>query len=170
MAIDGYTINGAALVYTGTGASNALELLGFTEDGVDIEIIENVTPIMTDLFGPETPQDFQKMGMVARITAPLIAVDRTVLSKIEGKGDRTAVGEISTPGIVAGVGSYAFKVGIAAPADTPWTFASCIVRPGFRTKLGTRARPFVAEFFAWPFATYTVTTGKDAVLWTRVLA
>ena len=169
MAINGYTINGAALVYTGTGASNALEVLGYTEDGVDIEIIENVTPIMTDLFGPETPQDFQMMGMVARITCPLIAIDRTVLAKVMGKTDRTTVGEIGTPGIVAGVGSYAFKVGIAAPADSPWTFPACIVRPGWRSKLGTRARPFIGEFFAWPYASYTATTAKDTVLWNRVL-
>src|SRR5690348_5025129 len=112
MAVDGYCVNGPALVYTGTGSAGALELLGYTVDGVDIDIVENTSPIMTDLFGPETPQDFQAMGMVARIVCSLIAIDRTVFNKVTGKGDRTAVGEINTPGIVMGVGGYAFRVGI----------------------------------------------------------
>lgn len=169
MAVDGYSITGVALCYTGTGGAGALELLGYTEDGVDIDVTENVSPIMTDLFGPETPQDFQSMGMVARITMPLIAFDRTVLNKVTGKGDRTTVGLTNTPGLVMGVAGHAFRLGIACPADTPWSFTKAIVRPGFRTRLGTKARPFVMEFFAWPFVTYTATTGKDQSLWTRTL-
>lgn len=169
MAVDGYTIGGVALVYTGTGANSALELVGYTEDGVDVEIIENVEPVMTDLFGPLTPQDFQSMGMVARVTVPFIAVDRTVFNKLTGKGDRTTVGLINTPGITLG-NSHAFRLGIAAPLDTPWSFTKAIVRPGTRWRTGTKARPWVMEFFAWPYVLYTATTGKDQALWTRTLA
>lgn len=166
MAVDGYMVNGAALVYTGTGSSSALELLGYTEAGVDQDIFENKSEIMTDLFGPMTPQDFQDMGMMARIVVPLIACDRTVLAKIMGKSDRTAIGQIGTPGLVLGVGGYAFRVAIAAPADSPWSFSKCIVRAE-GTRLATKANVFRVEFLAWPYASYTATTGKDAPLWTR---
>jgi hypothetical protein len=161
-------INGTAFVYVGTGTSGALELLGYTEAGVDKDIKENKREIMTDLFGDMTPQDFQDMGMVARIVAPFIAMDRTVMAKVMGRGDRTAVGQISTPGSVLGVGGYAFRVAIASPADSPWSFTKCVALSE-STRLATKANPYRFEFFAWPFASYTATTGKDVPLWTRSL-
>lgn len=170
MPVDGYTISGAALVYVGTGTAGALELLGYTQGGVDFEVTEEYEPILTDIFGPRVPQDFQNMGMVASINCPLIAMDRTVLAKVTGRGDRTTLGQVSTPGMVMGVAGYAFKVAIASSADSPWTFVKCIMRPSFGTKLATKANPFMARFYAWPWATYTVTTGKDQTLWNRILA
>lgn len=170
MAVDGYMTNGSALVYTGTGTGGALELLGYTTDGVQIRVTENVEPIITDLFGPQTPQDFQHMGMVAEITAPLIAVDRAVLAKVTGKSNRTAVGQVGTPGLVLGVTGHAFRVAISSVFDSPWSFSTCIVRPGFDTRLAVKAQPFNIQFFAWPYASYLATSGKDHVLWTRSLS
>lgn len=170
MAIDGFTVNGTALVYVGTGIGGALELLGYTDQGVQMNVDEHKLEIFSDVFGPRTPHDFQDMGMTARIVAPLIAMDRTVLASITGRGDRTTVGMISTPGLVLGSGGYFFRVGIASPADAPWSFSYCLLRPGFNSKLATKANPFNVEFFAWPFKTYTATNGLDGVLWTRSLA
>lgn len=169
MAIDGFTVNGTALVSVGTGAAGALETLGYTQDGVDIEITELTEDIITDVMG-RAPQDVQSMGMTARIVVSLIAMDRTVLAKVTGKGDRTTVGALNTPGLVMGNGGHLFRVGIASPFDTPWSFSKCFVRPGFGTRLATKANPFRIEFFAIPYAAFTVTAGKDTVLWTRSLA
>lgn len=169
MALDGYAINGPAFVYTGTGTAGALELLGYTEAGVDMDIKENKREIMTDLFGDMTPQDFQDMGMVARVVAPLIAMDRTVMAKIMGRGDRSvAAGDLNTPGLVLGAGGYRFKVAIASSFDSPWAFHSCLTLSA-STRLATKANPFRFEFFAWPYAPYTALTGKDTVFWSRLI-
>lgn len=169
MAIDGYMVSGTAFVYVGTGVAGALELLGYTEAGVDKDIKENKREIMTDLFGDMTPQDFQDMGMVARIVAPMIAMDRAVMAKIMGRGDRTTIGLLNTPGLVLGVAGHAFRVAIASPADSPWSFAKCVTLSE-STRLATKANPYRFEFFAWPFASFTASSGKDAPLWSRTLS
>lgn len=170
MAVDGYMVNGAALVYSYTGVASAAELLGYTDHGTDMDVQENKGEIITDLFGPMTPQDFQDFGMTARIIAPLIASDRTVLAKLTGRGDRTTLGQISTPGLVLGVNSHKFRIGIASNFDSPWSFSSCLMRPGWGTRLATKANPFRLEFIAWPYASYTAVTGKDSPLWSRTLS
>lgn len=170
MSIDGFMVNGSALLYTGTGGGGALELLGYTDNGVRMRVIENYSDIISDVFGPMTPHDIQQMGMVANISVPLIACDRSVLAKVTGRSNRAAVGQIGTPGLVMGVAGYAFRVGIASPADNPWSFPYCITRPGFDTQLATKANPFVLEFFAWPWGSYTVINATNQTLWTRSLA
>lgn len=169
MAVDGYMVNGTAFVYTGTGGAGALELLGYTEQGVDKDINENKGEIITDLFGPMTPQDFQDFGMVARIVCPFIALDRSVLGRVMNRGDRTTLGTLNTPGLVLGVAGYAFRVAIASTFDSPWSFYKCILRTE-STRLATKANPLRLEFFAWPWVSYTATTGKDTPLWSRSLS
>lgn len=166
MAIDGYSLNGTALVYVGTGSAGALELLGYTEQGVDMDITENKAEIMTDLYGNMTPQDFQDMGMMARVVCPLIAYDRTIMAKVINKGDRTTYGSLNTPGIPVAQSGYAFSVGIAAPLDVPWYFFTCTTRAdGMR--LATKANPFRMEFVAWPWVSYVSTSAKNAPLFRR---
>lgn len=170
MAVDGYWAPGAALIYTGTGGGGALELLGFTENGADVEITKHYADILTDIFGPLTPQEIQDFGEVAQVTVPLIAVDRTVLNKAMNRGDRTLNGMLNTPGRLIGAQGQSMRLGIAAPVDVPYSFNNAIVRPSARFRMATRANPFTISFFCWPYAAYTVTTGKDAVLYTRSLA
>jgi len=167
--VDGYAVNGAALVYVGTGGGGALQLLGYTDQGVDMEIMENKMEIFTDIFGPMTPQDFQEMGLMARVAVPLIAMDRTVLNTVIGRSDQTTKGQVGTPGLVLGVNGYSFRLGIASLFDSPWNFPAAITRPRFGTRLATKANPFRIEFLAWPYAPYTVTTGRNTTLWTRSL-
>lgn len=169
MAIDGYWATGPALVYSGTGSANALELLGFAESGVEVEITKNYEQIMTDIFGPMTPQELQDFGEVATITCPLIGLDRTVLAKVMGRGNRSAVGQINTPGRLVGANGDSFRVGIAAAADTPFSFNNCVVRPA-RFPMSVKAKPYTLTFFAWPYAAYTVTSGYNATLYTRSLS
>ena len=171
-------------MYVGTGSTNALQLLGYTEQGVDMDITENKTEIMTDLFGDKTPQDFQDMGMVAQRVIPLIAYDSAVLQTIMSRGDRTTWGTQNTPGIALGVGGYAFPVSITGPlvaasaglgvaptvpayaAGAPWYFYKCLTRR-VGQRLATKANPFRLELVAWPYLPYTSTTGKNAPLYAR---
>lgn len=167
--VDGYAVNGPAIVFTGTGGGGALLELGYTDQGVDIEILENKLEIITDLLGPMTPQDWQEMGMLARIVCPLIAMDRSVLATVTGRSDRVALGEIGSPGLVLGMNGFAFRVGIASLYDVPWSFTTCLLRPRFGTRLATKANPFRVEFIAWPFVPVSYTYAGNAPLWTRSL-
>ena len=169
MAIDGFHLNGPALVYANF-VQDPLLLVGYTDYGARIRIIENYADIITDVFGPITPHDLQVMGMVANISVPFVASDRTNLKALLGRGDRTTQGQISTPGLVVGASSYAFKLSIASTADSPWTFPYCVTRPGFDTQLATKVNPFTLEVFAWPWASFTTTNAKDRTLWTRLFA
>lgn len=181
--IDGFTVNGSALVYVGTGSGGALELLGYTDNGVDIQINYNRAEIFTDIYGPMTPHDFQDMGMTARIVVPLIAMDRSVLTKWLVFGDNSgssgsglaSTGLLNSAGIPMGAGfpngvggsGYLRKVAIASPADVGWSFSYCILRPTLGTRLATKANPLRIEFFAIPWQNVTATSAKNAILWTR---
>lgn len=155
-----------------SGGFAAYSLLGYTDHGVKVRVIRNYSDIITDIFGPMTPHDIQDMGMVANISVPLIASDRTVLNSIQSIGDQTAgtAGLLSTPGLVIGASFKNFKVAIASPADSPWIFPYCITRPGFDTELATRANPFTLEFFGWPWRSVTTVAAKDSPLWVRTPA
>lgn len=175
MAVNRYSLNGCAFVYTGTGTLGALELLGYTEAGVDMDITENKAEIMTDLYGPMTPQDFQDMGAMVRLVTPMIAYDDAVLAKVMMRGDHTGAGVIATAGLintaglVLGIAGYGFRVAIASTFDSPWSFTKAIMR-GEGTRLATKVNPFRLELLCWPYAPYTATSAKDVSLWTRTLS
>lgn len=166
MAISGYHVNGPALVYTSTGGGGAFQLLGYTDNGVDITIEHHTSPIITDVMGPLVPQDMQEMGLTATIVAPLIASDRTVLSSLMNRAN-PGTGNLGLPGLVMGVNLNLFKVAIASLFETPWIFQACCTRPRFGTKLATKANPFRMEFFAFPYAPYTTTNGLGTPVWAR---
>jgi len=170
VAIDSFTVNGSALVYVGTGSAGALELLGYTQDGVDTDIQEKKGEIFTDIFGPMVPHDFQDFGMDANIRAPMIAMDSAIFAKVINRGDRTTLGGINTPGLVFGNGGYLIRVAIAAPLNTPWSFSKCLLRPGHGTKLATKANPYMLSWYAFPWAAVSTTSGKDTPLFTRTLS
>lgn len=168
-------------MYVGTGSALALELLGYTEAGVNMDIKENKREIMTDLMGDMTPQDFQDMGMIANLETPLIALDTAVLTKVMGRGDHTTAalaggtGLTNSPGLVLGIGGYAFPVVVASTvpdgvilAGSAWRFETCLCMNS-DWRLATKANPFKLQLMAWPYKSYTATSGKDARLWSRVL-
>lgn len=171
MAITGYTINGPALVYVGTGGSGALQLLGYTDGGVELEMMENSSEIFTDVFGPMTPQDFQQMGIVARVVAPLVAIDEAVQAGIINRTSHTAgfPGLTGLPGQVLGVGGYAYRLAIAsgqAPAAGNLIFSAAIIRPRWSWRMATKVFPQRFEWFCWPYAPYTATSGRNQSLYT----
>ena len=181
MSVDTYAITGTAFVSIQVPGGSSFALLGYTESGVDMDITESKEEIMTDLFGTKTPQDFQDMGMMARITIPLIAYDSGVLAQVMNRGDRTTWGSLNTPGIALAQSGYGFATYITAPlaaaipatgttpgfaAAAPWYFYKCLLRTEAQ-RLATKANPFRLELVAWPWKSYTETTGKNAPLFTR---
>ena len=167
---DGFHVSGTCLVYSGTGPGNALELVGYSDAGVDVQITHNVKEIFTDLFGPMTPHEFQDLGEVAVISVPFIVSYREILKKIQNRGDKSTQGWLNSPGYLLGSSGASFKIGLTAPADEPYLFYNCLWRPDSRVKLGTVAAPFTAQFFAWPFLPYTAVSGRNAPLYARSLS
>lgn len=166
MAIDGFHVNGTALVYVGTVSS--VSLLGYTDGGVDLDHNFNLEEIYTDVFGPRTPHDMQDMGRTGILSIPLIASDRTLLSSAMHRGDMGAVGQLGTPGLPLGTYGYSMAVRIASSFDTGWSFLNCFLRPTARTKLGVKANPFTLQFLCLPVATAQTTSGRNAQLYVRV--
>ncbi len=176
MAVETYTVFGAAFLNIRLGSA-AIQTLGYTEQGVDMDITEAKEEVLTDLMGTKVPQDFQDMGMMARIIAPLIALDDTVLRTIINRGDRSTFGQVNSPGLVLGATGYYFGLGIVSGATglggtgtytAPWYFPYCLLRaPG--TRLATKANPMRLEIVAWPLASYTASSGKNTTLFTRAL-
>lgn len=177
MALGPFQVNGSAICYLATytnGVLGSFNLLGYTDHGVRIRVIQNYSDIITDAAGPMTPQDIQDMGMVANISCPFMVTDRAQLTSLQGRGDSGTTGQVNTPGLVLGASSFLFAIGIASSsvvtgvaADSPWMFPYCITRPGFDSQLATRANPFNMEFFAFPYFPYTTTTSKGTSLWQR---
>lgn len=167
-----YHVFGAALIQTGTGSAGALEDLGFTESGGDIEITYHEENIMTDVAGPATPAEIQNMGNDAVIRVRMPIVDQTILDKVLSKNDATtpAPGTEGTAGTLLGTGSYAFRLAIipenTPTSENPWNFKTVKLRSQRRTE-GTKATYAELVFYAWPFLAATATSRKDVVLYTR---
>ncbi len=166
--INRYAVNGTCFVQVGVGDAGALETLGYTEAGVDLEITEFKEEIITDLFGVKTPQDFQAMGLMARVSVPLIAYDDDIFDEISTRGDQFAIGAMSTPGLVLGIGGYAFSLALTTVFDFPYFFQSALLQTQ-STRRATKANPFRFDFICWPYAPYTATSGKSVPLYTRTL-
>jgi hypothetical protein len=171
-SINGYTVNGPAIVTANIGASHAYVVIGYTQDGVDVAIQQMLEEIMTDVFGPRVPQDYQDMMMKCRITCPFIALDRTQFLLLLNAGDKTGNtdGTSNSPGLVLGAGGYSFVLSIASQFDAAggYWFASTFVRDDkIASKLGTKVSPIRCNFEAIPKASYTAVAGANSVVYSR---
>ncbi len=90
-------------MYCGLGVANALLFLGYSEDGMRIQIRETFEDVHSDLLGPRIPTEVQHFQADALITGDLIRWNENVLELIEdrsrgysgwGNVNRKAVGEL----------------------------------------------------------------------------
>lgn len=99
-----FHVNGVAEIKVGTGSADALELLGHTVDGVEIDpqIIRN--PIYTDAGGgPDgIPASYIDVGEIHIIRADVIVYDVAVMAKVR-KG-RSALVNTITEGVMQKAG------------------------------------------------------------------
>ncbi len=73
-------VPGPAQLFVGTGASRALQFLGYTQEGVNINFRGNWAPVISDVLGPTTPIDRQYFGSGADFTFRLTEYNESVLS------------------------------------------------------------------------------------------
>jgi hypothetical protein len=70
-------------MYVGLGAGNALLFLGYSEDGMRIQLRETFEDVHADLLGPRIPIEVQRFQADALITGDLIRWNENVLQLIE---------------------------------------------------------------------------------------
>lgn len=92
---------GPVELYTGTGSASALEFLGYSENGMQIEIRETFEDVHSDLLGPRIPTDVQHFQADALITGDLVRWNESVLEKCEDRSLNGAGGTGASFGIVS---------------------------------------------------------------------
>ncbi len=87
-------------IWVGTGTAAALEFLGRTVNGVQIEEIPFFSPIASDEYGGDAgpPADYQLMGTQHRISMEMTKFDPTVLAKLD-----SFYSEVGSPSVGVGV-------------------------------------------------------------------
>lgn len=78
-------VPGPAEIFVGTGNAQALQFLGFTQEGVNINLRGNWGPVVTDVLGPTTPSDRQFFGESADFTFRLTYYNESVLSALAAR-------------------------------------------------------------------------------------
>jgi len=145
-----FHVNGAALVsYNGSP-------LGYSIDGVDIELIPKHNDVPIDVFGGSkgTPGDVQILSEEAVISCVLIAWDWSVLnSALANSRAVGTTGLLATSGTLLGANSYLKSLLIGSPIDgVPWRFASTYVVSPSRFNPATVANPISVVFRNIPFS------------------
>lgn len=132
-------VPGPAQVFVGTGASAAYEWLGYSQDGVDVQLIASYRDVFSDFGGPDVPVDSQFMGESGFISMTLNKYNETVLQELAGRRVGTGI----TPGQIEaqGLGSlmiaegYAYPICIKCPYNTK-SFQTGLIVPGYAFSAG----------------------------------
>lgn len=105
-------VPGPVLVRTGTGTSSALEDLGYSINGVEVDEEPVVIPVPGDQNGGDQgiPIDEQKLGEVHIIRMELTNMDAAVVAKVGAKELDGTTGEIGDIGSLYAGGSLYYRV------------------------------------------------------------
>jgi hypothetical protein len=175
MATD-FHVNGCAEIKVGTGSASALELLGHTVDGVEIDPIVLHRPIYTDSGGgPDgVPATKARVGEIHIIRASVIVYDKAVMVKVrqgvEGLEASKAEGIMTKSGLIldasaigaAGNGGF-YRLLILSPDDSePRNYLYATLRRKPR-RVSTKETVYQLEWEAIPFIG-TAATMNDVVL------
>lgn len=141
------TVDGPALVKTGTGSAFALEELGYSING--IMILEEA--FMGDVPGDQNggdlgpPIDVQYFGQIDRVRCEFSKWDVDVMDKISPRINGANPGEITTPGSLYAANSYGYRV-LILPTNNPRNYLFGIPRTPIERNKGTRFTRMVVEF------------------------
>lgn len=162
-----YHAFGAGVIQLNTGANSAMETLGLTEEGAQIEVTHEVHEIKSDAGGDRVPVEFQAMGSRARITAPVIAWDDAVLAKAVYKSEGgSAEGTAVAAGALLGTGGFLFQLYMASSTDNPWLFYYVRLANSGHDP-GTKSKPRRLVFDAIRFVAGTATSVSGVKLYQR---
>ena len=136
-------VSGAALIQVGTGVNGAMEILGYTRDGVSIRYDGHFLDVPTDDAGGEAgpPADIQHLGETAMITLEMTKFDSAVAGRLAARIRNTVAGAFNSPGtlLLSSSGAYSTRV-LVYPIDTNQSvnFPTCIIREPIEINKGTK--------------------------------
>jgi hypothetical protein len=170
---ESHHVFGEAAIEVGLGSASALQVLGFSVDGVDIEIHRPVVPIYDDRAGPQTPTDEQQFPAYAYVAAQLIWWDDTIRANVFTRADNgTTEGVNAGAGVLFGAGSKYYRLLINVPTVSPtneqpwnWPNARLEGKPT-RTKVGSKAYIWTMRWFCVGW--FSTTSASGSVLYNRV--
>ena len=142
-------VAGPLEIWVGTGALLALEFLGWTVNGADIEESPFFSPIVSDEYGGDAgpPSDYQLMGTQHRISLEMSKYNETVAAKLNNFYNTV---QAVTDSLTASVGMLincnsltTRLLLVGGPAGSP-TFvrnypAAMIIEPFGRAPIGAQA-------------------------------
>jgi hypothetical protein len=158
-----FIVPGKQLFRVSTGASQALEDLGYAEDGFEYTEEEVTEPIWNDQMGGRgaIPADFQRFGTIVRASLVLNAIDIAVWAKLEkGLNSSSRTAGTNAPadrGILVFQNDLSYAIRAVGPT-TYVEFAQCMVRARTQGRQ-TKAARYVLQFEAYPQL-------QDGVVWT----
>lgn len=161
-----FNVAGPVLIRTSTGVNSALENLGFSEDGVRVQVQEFTNPVKTDVAG-DAPADVQAMGTVGHISGRISAFDDAIVMKLLAR----MAGVVSDTDGVTGVLGTLYQAGslshrlILVGANKIYRFNTAKLEGAFDTKIGTKYTVNDMRWFAWAPITAALTTPNGVVLY-----
>jgi len=124
--------------------------LGYSRDGVRVEIAPRWLDVHSDDFGGEAgaPSDSQLMGAMATITAELTKFDAALVAAL------TSFEESGTAGTLPTLGSFVRQSQLAATlllngSIQDWTFATAFLRRPMDFNAGMRYQTWTMGWEAW---------------------
>ena len=158
MAASDLHVNGPALVQVDLGLGWVP--LGYTEEGVDVELEEHHEDIHSDFRGPATPHDIAYLGETADIRCNFISWCGSTMNAVESRfrSNTKTVGAVDANCIGTLYFAGAKSIGVRYQAaqrcglvlEQFRQFASAIVGGVISTRVGTRVSRMIVSFHAIP--------------------
>jgi len=150
-------VAGLASVYVDTGGSNALELLGYTRNGVDITDNGYFLDVHTDVDGGDDgpPTDVQYLGGTITIRMEFTKYDDAIRAKIDTRLYGGTSGVNGAVGSLMRGGAKTYRLVINTPT-TPYNFPIVIFRDPYELNKGTKFSTLVVIGTAYADSTTRV--------------
>lgn len=135
---------GAALIRVDTASANALEDLGYTEDGAQISIRQYTLDVPGDENGGNEgpPIDVQHLGETAEIRLTMTKWEASVADKIAARLYGGTTGTPGTPGTMMFNESKTYRL-VVHTTTTPFNFPRVIFKDAIEINKGTKFSRFV---------------------------
>lgn len=142
-------VAGKVQVWVDTGSAYALEFLGYTINGVEIEEVTFMSNVPSDENGGTEgpPNDVQHMGDLHYIRLEMGQFFDSVLAKIRSRLNTASEGTSITPGTLLRCGGYTYRVLLIGP-NYVRNYLACIPRGAIRMNAGTQFSRAMVEFEA----------------------
>jgi hypothetical protein len=86
-----FHVNGTASIWASIGSGNSANLVGYSQDGVTIELHYETEDIMTDKWGSKIPEDVMNLGQWATVKCNLIKYDTLMVEYLNSRLAETGV-------------------------------------------------------------------------------